>query len=130
MDEPYEMPDFDFGWIIGIIEGEGSIQSKWSGKYRQVQLQVNMTDEDVIRRFHAYVGGTVSGPFNPNWKSRNKTPEHYRPFWTWQMSAQKQTNDFLLAILPHLSQRRSNQALKALDTLDSLRDAALARKGI
>lgn len=47
-------------WAAGLFEGEGSITTS-RGRFR---LQIEMTDEESVRRFHAIVAaGRVYGPY-------------------------------------------------------------------
>jgi hypothetical protein len=48
-------------WVAGLLEGEGCFRVKKNslrkaGRYTEVCVEVNMTDEGVIRKLHAVVG--------------------------------------------------------------------------
>jgi hypothetical protein len=59
-------------WAAGLFEGEGCITM--SDGY--VVLQLEMTDEDIMRRFDEIVGyGRVYGPYS--YSNRRK------PYWMW-----------------------------------------------
>ena len=48
----FTISDFDLGWFVGILEGEGSISCRYNNKsgYLCAELTVCSTDEDVIDR--------------------------------------------------------------------------------
>jgi hypothetical protein len=93
------MTGFDFGslgWAAGLFEGEGCIHSHPSrarGGGRCAKLDLAMTDEDVVRRFHSVVGvGVVYGPRfqgdrKPTWRWSTTRFEHAQYvvalFWNW-----------------------------------------------
>lgn len=75
-------------WAAGLFEGEGSVVPVKGG----VRLQLKMTDEDVVRRFCAIVGGTVYGPYSYDdirkpawaWTSDGADPQRIAEgFWPW-----------------------------------------------
>lgn len=90
-------------WAAGLFEGEGSIGHKVAHRgtrtYKYPRLQLAMTDEDVVRRFHEVVGeGRVNGPY------RNQAD--FKPYWAW--AAQNSAAERVMArLLPHLGARRS-----------------------
>lgn len=100
----------DLAWAAGLFEGEGSI-SLSRGRPR---IQIQMSDEDVVRRFHEAVGcGSVSGPSTS--PSRHKYAANPKPIWTWQASGFVRKQDVqktLLAMWPHLGSRRRARALE------------------
>ena len=93
----------ELGWVAGILEGEGcftpSRQRSGDKTYVYARIQLNMTDEDVMIRFHETVGiGRLSGPHyykNPNWKPR----------WTWRVS-NGDAKDLMREIRPLMGARR------------------------
>lgn len=104
-DMTYHPPRSDeAAWAAGIFEGEGSIyyykaKNRWT-------LQVQMTDEDVVRRLQEVLGcGSVTGPhFRKDWK----------PTWSWKSAAQGDVTHVLALFLPYLGLRRKAKALEAL----------------
>ena len=65
-------------WLSGLFDGEGSfgIWSKGVGAKRCFAAQVEMTDEDIVKRFHEMFGGAF-------WKTRKKK-EHFKELWRWR----------------------------------------------
>lgn len=45
----YKFSDFDFGWLVGILDGEGTFIL--TNKKRYPRISVKMTDVDTIDRF-------------------------------------------------------------------------------
>lgn len=88
-------------WAAGLFEGEGYIAQT---QYRYV-LELQMTDEDIVRRFADVVGvGTVSGPCQH--KART------RPYWRWSVSNRKGSVYVLAMFFPYLGERRRGLALE------------------
>ena len=63
------------------------------GRYTEVCVEVNMTDEEVIRKLHTVVGvGKVYGPYradaNPN----------RQPIWRWTLTRTADVQEFMLAL--------------------------------
>ena len=52
----------ELNWVAGLLEGEGCFRVRKSslrkagGRYTEVRIEVNMTDEGVIRKLYAVVG--------------------------------------------------------------------------
>lgn len=106
------MEPFDLGWLVGIIEGEGSMHisktTTQAGNPReQPWLTVNMTDEDTINRLREVtgIGGVRPLKVQPNRK----------PQWLWSVSSIPQLAWILPQIIPHLSIRRRYQASRVME---------------
>jgi hypothetical protein len=58
------MNDFEIGYIMGLVVGEGS----FTGDRRQACLQVKMHERDPqpLRELQRLLGGCVFGPYNHN----------------------------------------------------------------
>lgn len=58
--------DYDFGWLVGILEGEGCfyLDQRWAKGTGSPRVQVKMTDEDTINRvamlFEQILGQSVT----------------------------------------------------------------------
>ena len=93
-------------WATGLFEGEGSINqdgTRW-------QLQIGMTDKDVLEDFANYFDLNINGPyvFKPGSK----------PMWKVKSNKKSKVRSILLEMLPHLGMRRAHKALDALDDLE------------
>lgn len=110
-------------WAIGLFEGEGTItirQQRVGRCYGGVELSLETTDEDVIRRLPTAIGmGTVTGPHH-----RPSRPEK-KLTWRWRLGKEAQIRELLVLWVPHLGTRRRARALEALRELD---DVALLRR--
>lgn len=104
-------------WVAGIIEGEGCLglhmkQPKKSEPYPMFKISVNMTDEDVIKKLHAYVGaGTISGP------CFHKNPK-FKPFWRWHVNRRDIVYLLCSLLLPHFGNRRAAKAQKIMEAIN------------
>lgn len=54
------LSEYDLGWLVGLIEGEGSFTS-WKTEPR---VLLKMTDRDTVERFAALLGTRVTGPYS------------------------------------------------------------------
>jgi hypothetical protein len=97
-------------WVAGLLEGEGCFRvrknslRKAGGRYTEVCVEVNMTDEEVIRKLHAMVGvGKVYGPY------RADTNPNRQPIWRWTLTRTAEVQEFMLALYPLLGSRRQRR---------------------
>ena len=90
--------------MTGIFEGEGSITH--GGRSNRPNLSVEMTDEDIINRFHTIAGcGSVT--------SRVRPP--HKPTYAWRAGSADAVVNMLERMLPLLGERRAAKAKNALD---------------
>lgn len=93
--------DGNIGWLAGIIEGEGYINTTT----KTSRIRVRMTDEDVILKIKDIAGcGYINGPY------KRKNPNH-KPSWEWTVSKKLQVKEIINIIYPYLCSRRR----KAID---------------
>jgi hypothetical protein len=86
----------DLAWLAGLFEGEGYVMTT----DRALNLLVNMTDEDVVRKAQAVGGfGSVSGPI------MGRKPNH-RPTYRWKVSKRDEVYALAVALYPFLGERR------------------------
>jgi hypothetical protein len=101
----------NLAWAAGIFEGEGSIFVH-PVKKNSVYLKISMTDEDVLRKFHAIVGlGTICGPYRRL---------DYKPQWQWACAGGKQVQALLAAFWCFLGDRRKSKAVEAINRISTL----------
>jgi len=64
------LSDFELGWLVGLLEGEGHF-----GLYSSQVIEVNMTDEDTIYKvvsiYERVLGVTVNVMFIPKAKGQD-----------------------------------------------------------
>lgn len=89
--------DFEFGWAVGIYEGEGCA----STYHGSTSVSVGQRDDWLLSKFVELFGGRIYR--TPNSVSR------------WQVGGELARN-FLILVYPHLSPRRQAQARKAMNT--------------
>lgn len=111
----------DIAWAAGLFEGEGCVtlhKSSRIGKHGQEYfypwLAMKMTDEDVIRRFAAVLGGSVTGP------CKQKNPNH-KPYWNWKLTKIEEVQATLRSLWPYLGGRRRAKAAEVLAMYYELR---------
>jgi hypothetical protein len=99
----------DIAWAAGLFEGEGCIMSSGPSRYHGIQLTLNSTDEDVVRKFYEIVGvGNFSGPF------MYKSSKMKKPQWRWQTAKQAHVLFVICKFFPYLSQRRKEKAVEVI----------------
>jgi hypothetical protein len=124
------MRDADWAWVAGIIEGEGNLALRRSGRTAstrcQLQVQVKMCDLDVIEQLRERTGvGQIYGP-------RIGRKANHSPSWIWAVNRTDEVQLVLLRILPWLGKRRFERACFFLDyiALGSERLNGHARRGM
>ena len=72
-------------WVAGLLEGEGCFgiakgkPTKDGRRHLVASIQVNMNDEDVMRRLHGLVGcGAFGGPYGTKRTDGVKSQGHYK----------------------------------------------------
>src|SRR3990167_8245729 len=100
----------NIAWAAGLFEGEGSI---YATPEEKIALQIVMTDEDVLRKFHFIIGcGAFYGPYTREYK-------FYKPYWTWSCSGSEKCQAILAALWCYLGVRRQEKARQAIIQLSS-----------
>ena len=100
----------ELDWASGVFEGEGSfsLRRQRGGPRTQALARLNMTDEDVVRRFGRAVGvGRVYGPVQP------RNPRH-KPYWYWTTGSFQGVNAVVGLLWRGLGARRRGQATEVL----------------
>lgn len=108
-------PELNIAWAAGLFEGEGTIQLRTSNRSRRdnsieqnvsIIMQLAMTDEDVVRKFHEAVFGigTVSGPFYNKQATVSGKPR--KPTWAWRTTKIDACITVYTLLRPHLGIRR------------------------
>jgi len=111
-----DMDQYDFGWLVGLIEGEGCFYCKESNCqissgqycYPLAGFTLMSTDKDIMNRFGDLLGVEPRGPYYKKSKKERKV------VWSVQI-----TGNRAIAIMntlhPHLGERRQEQINKALE---------------
>src|SRR3990167_3038496 len=95
-------------WAAGLFEGEGSFSYQRREKYMCIQVELGMTDEHPVRRFHEVVGvGSVTGPY-PNSK-----PNH-KPIYRWKIGSFEGVQAVISCLWFWLGARRKAKAIELL----------------
>jgi hypothetical protein len=108
--EPQPGTDEAWGWVAGIIEGEGYIGTGPGAKHPRFLLTVDSTDRDVVTRV-ARLTGVGSAYLLP---ARRDKP-HWKPLWTWRVTNKADITYVLEAVLPLLGKRRAERARYVLE---------------
>jgi len=95
------MPNDELAYLAGVFDGEGSfgIWSKGVGKTKQLRVNVDMADSDVIMRFLTFFKtGAI-------YSRQPKDPKH-KLMYSWRVTHKETAIDILRRMLPYLSKRR------------------------
>ena len=110
-----ELSAYEQGWLVGILEGEGSFGLRVidGGRYRTPLIQMNHTDLDVIERAADLLQTKVMGPYE---KPANSLGN--KPFWVLQVQGDRAAS-WMRILYPHLSARRQAKITEILsDQID------------
>lgn len=95
----HELDPIDRAWVAGLIEGEGSYYLRNHDTYPLVVFQLNMTDEDVVRRAHRISGVGQVNPHAPG-------PRSVKQQWRWRVGAQAEVAWLMDEMYPLMGARR------------------------
>jgi len=108
-------------WAAGLFEGEGYFGIKPVGEgYTYAQAIINMTDEDVIRKWHSIIQlGVVYGP------RVNTSRLGKKPWWQVSVNGFEKPQQVACLLWPWLGLRRRTQIV---NTLRFVRESWLERR--
>lgn len=111
------MTDMELGWLAGVFEGEGCVTASWPHGHLQYQAKVEMSDEDIVRRFHQVIGvGTVRAKRSyPYEISKDGRP--WKPMWTWVIGTQEGLLNFCALLQPMMGTRRAAKMAACISDL-------------
>lgn len=104
---PVPLAANSLAWAAGLFEGEGSIIYA----RKNIQLSMSTTDEDILRRFSAVVGGKVYGPCR---YTRRVKPGFYKDVFHWRLNGIANVQTALRLFWPWLGIRRRARAAECL----------------
>lgn len=105
----FTISDFDLGWFVGILEGEGSISCRYNNKsgYLCAELTVSSTDEDVIDHLDKIYPGKS--------KYVKVYKNHYKTQFVWAVTSRQGMRSVLEKVKDHLSIRRLEQVNRVIE---------------
>lgn len=104
------MDELDVAWLAGIIEGEGSLTKN---KYNSWQLQITMTDKDVIEKISQLVDQKM-------WKKK-KYKETEKQAYKVTLCHKDKLRQLLPRLMPYMGQRRYNRMEECMWSIENLR---------
>jgi hypothetical protein len=99
-----------WGWVAGLIEGEGCIVPGPSSKDQRPRISLDMTDFDVIERL------TTLTSAGTTMEIASRRPRG-RPLRRWNVSRKAEIRTVIENVMPHLGARRKERAAYALSRL-------------
>ena len=111
--EIFELSDFDLGWLIGMLEGEGCVNSHINKKsgYLCTSLSIASTDKDVVDRLNKLFPGAAR-----NYK--REYDNHYKTQYLWSINKRKDIRTISQTVIPFLSERRKLQFGKVINMIN------------
>lgn len=110
-----------FGWAVGLFEGEGCILIQYPNKRLHITLQVTGTDRDVVDRFHSIVGvGAVY--------TYNQQGHGFKNVNVWKTARRAEVSRILTTMMPLLGARRQAKAEEALAAIAEYETRPTSRK--
>lgn len=94
-----ELTEFELGWLVGLIEGDGTLT--FDGKHAVVALKI--TDLDTAQRFARLLRTTVSGPYH--YEGQQLGP---KPYYMTKIAG-KRAREFMASAAGYFSARRQAQ---------------------
>lgn len=110
--------DFDIGWLVGLIEGDGTFT--FDGHYPAVVLKI--TDLDTAQRFARLLRTTVSGPYYYEGQQIGT-----KPYYMSKLTSHR-ARQFMASTAHLFSERRQEQIGKLLGAQIGM-DAIMAYEG-
>lgn len=108
----FNISEFDLGWFVGILEGEGSISCRYNPKtgYLCAELTVSSTDEDVINRLHNLYPGKS--------KYVKEYKNHYKTQYVWAVTSREGIRTVINKVKSYMSNRRYTKMCEILTEFD------------
>lgn len=108
-----------------MFEGEGSfllrVTKRGGSEWTYAGASLGMTDEDVIRRFHAIVGvGSVV--------IEDRTSRGFKMMWVWHVQHREDFPKFVAIVEPFLGERRRARLAEVLAATSPVRRRPPARE--
>jgi uncharacterized protein YmfQ (DUF2313 family) len=108
------LTDFDRGWLVAILEGEGSFTIQ-RARYPKPIVQISMTDQDVICRVARLLGTETVYTQNPPARPGCKTQ------YLTRIQGERAVN-LMRELHPHMGSRRQEQIDRVLEECDPTGD--------
>jgi hypothetical protein len=98
------MTDFELGWLIGLIEGEGCLQIRKTSEAKWPSLSLWMTDRDIVQRA-SDLFALPAGRIRTRTCSNRVTGAAYRAQFGFTLGG-RHLVPWLRLFYPHMSERR------------------------
>lgn len=105
------LTEYDLGWVVGIIEGEGSFGYVSSAQYptRYIRIRVASTDLDILERLHELLGGTIA--------VHGEARDRRKASWVWTIAGVRAA-ELARLIGPYMHSRRRARVEQLLTGVD------------
>jgi len=126
---PQDVNDFDLGYCLGLIVGEGSFSRHGRGHGNGIRLRVTLHSNDPgpIHALFKVMGGRINGPYVYERKGSDKL--HHALYWILNGQALKVWLPVLLERMPPSRKRQQLLAILGLPLEETLERPAPAETG-
>ena len=106
--------DQQLSWVAGLLEGEGCFikYAIKSSKYITSAVTLEMTDEDIIKRYKSYINNL--GIITTTKTLRRHRSINLKPSYCLRVNGFK-ANKLMKLVLPFMGKRRSNKIKEILN---------------
>lgn len=98
-----DLSEFDRGWVVGIVEGEGTFRSR--NLTQKPGVVVSQKDPEILEKLKGFLGGNLY-----DYTHKSPTTGHYgtAALWRWTLNGRAAV-DLMVAVRPSMSVRRQQQ---------------------
>lgn len=94
------LTDYELGWLVGLIEGDGC----FTRDGQNLCAQIRMTDLDTVSKVARLFGASVNGPYQSGEGDGHKR----KPVYMCSLRG-KRARSLMVALQPYMSLRRQNK---------------------
>ena len=116
--------ELDIGWLAGLLEGEGSFRY-----YHSQQIDLNMTDEDVVERYARITGELTESKVNIVVRNDSKANKKHKVVFRVTISGER-ARIVMRTIVGHMGWRRRQRIWQSLNKYIPKRKKTLQECGI
>jgi hypothetical protein len=107
----YDLTEYELGWIVGFLEGEGSFHTHKTGRYAYPRVACGNTDRAALERLQRSLGGTI-------YDKGQKIQAHYLDQWQWQVAVAAEAKGLMEFLRPHMNPKRQAQIDAAIQAYE------------
>ena len=108
-----QISEFDLGWFVGILEGEGNISAHINKKsgYLCTSLSVCSTDLDMIEKLDSIYPGKSNYV--------REYDNHFKTQYVWSVGSREGIRTIIKKVIPYMGIRRQEKMREVISLMDS-----------